>query len=276
MPLQTPREVNRCIPPTLEAICRTAMAPLPGQRYESAQMFAADLSNWLSDQPISAHPDRLGTVWRFVRVRQALFTALGVMAICGIVGLSGVLSLLSRENRELAAANRIIEEQRDELFTAVDGFYTKSAEWLLQLPGTNDVRRDLLAQAKHHFDNIVQTSPPDKRGRVFQANASYRLAQIAHQLEDQELCAAVGHEALSRFKQLAYDYPDDHRLRFDVFHCKFLLGNYEDAFDEIARLLRTTRRAGLPGRLFSGSFRAFSPIDAVGSGGFQTFCCDGS
>jgi serine/threonine-protein kinase len=49
-----PRSVRRDIPRPLEAICLKAMALAPDDRYPSASALAADIENWLADEPVSA------------------------------------------------------------------------------------------------------------------------------------------------------------------------------------------------------------------------------
>src|SRR2546421_343034 len=49
-----PREVNRTIAPSLEAICLKAMARRPEDRYASARGLADDLEHWLADEPVGA------------------------------------------------------------------------------------------------------------------------------------------------------------------------------------------------------------------------------
>ena len=49
-----PREWNRSIPRSLEAICLKALALKPEDRYASASALAGDIEHWLADEPISA------------------------------------------------------------------------------------------------------------------------------------------------------------------------------------------------------------------------------
>ena len=88
-----PRQVNPRVPPALEAVCLKAMALLPRDRYARAEDLAADLENWLADEPVSA--------WRepwWTRLRRTLFrhqtaaAASAASAISVIVALSGSLA----------------------------------------------------------------------------------------------------------------------------------------------------------------------------------------
>ena len=55
-----PRSVDPAIDPALEAICMTAMANRPEDRYPSCRALADDLERWLADEPVSAWREPLG------------------------------------------------------------------------------------------------------------------------------------------------------------------------------------------------------------------------
>ena len=50
-----PRQVDRRVPPSLEAIVRKAMAIEPAHRYESATALAGELDRWLADEPVRVY-----------------------------------------------------------------------------------------------------------------------------------------------------------------------------------------------------------------------------
>jgi tRNA A-37 threonylcarbamoyl transferase component Bud32 len=56
-----PRQVNRDVPPPLDAICKKAMALAPADRYATAQELGAELERWLADEPVQAWPERWAT-----------------------------------------------------------------------------------------------------------------------------------------------------------------------------------------------------------------------
>lgn len=49
-----PRQVQRDVPPALEAICLKAMSLKPEDRYASARALAGDIEHWMADEPVSA------------------------------------------------------------------------------------------------------------------------------------------------------------------------------------------------------------------------------
>src|SRR5262249_29384677 len=52
-----PRSVVASPPPALEAICRKAMAKYRAVRYQTAAELAAEVRNWLADEPVAAYPE---------------------------------------------------------------------------------------------------------------------------------------------------------------------------------------------------------------------------
>ncbi len=51
-----PRRIASRVPLDLESVCLKALEKSPGRRYRDAQAFAADLSRWISGDPVEARP----------------------------------------------------------------------------------------------------------------------------------------------------------------------------------------------------------------------------
>ena len=54
-----PRSVDPSVDRSLDAVCLKAMAPAPGDRYQSARALADDVERWLADEPVSARREPL-------------------------------------------------------------------------------------------------------------------------------------------------------------------------------------------------------------------------
>jgi tetratricopeptide (TPR) repeat protein len=71
-----PQDVNRLVPPALEAICLRAMALRPQNRYTTPRALAEDVEHWLADEPVRAYrepwPARAG---RWARRHKTAVTA---------------------------------------------------------------------------------------------------------------------------------------------------------------------------------------------------------
>jgi len=93
------------VPPPLRAICRKAMAYDPKGRYASALDLAADIENWLADEPVSAYAGPLVVrVRRWMRRHRTLVTS--AAAVLVVATLSSILAavLLTTKNRQLETA----------------------------------------------------------------------------------------------------------------------------------------------------------------------------
>jgi eukaryotic-like serine/threonine-protein kinase len=109
-----PRAVNPKAPAPLEAICLKAMAQRPTDRYASALELAADVEQWLADEPISVYREPwLVRAGRWRRRHPQLVTASVALMLAGVA-----LSLLVAVNRDQARRQaerleRDIREQKD-------------------------------------------------------------------------------------------------------------------------------------------------------------------
>jgi WD40 repeat protein len=111
-----PRRRKKDVPPALEAICLKAMAHKRTDRYATALELAADVEDWLADEPVTAHresvAERLGRIGR--RHRAAVVA--GVAGLCAVVFLAAALGLArlwkqERTQRQTADAAKAEAEQ---------------------------------------------------------------------------------------------------------------------------------------------------------------------
>src|SRR5206468_3252507 len=99
--------VARRVPPALEAVCLTALAANPADRYPSAAALASDVQHWLADEPVVAYPDppaaRLG---RRARRHRPPATGASVLLLTGLLA-AGVLQALIRVEQDRTAEDRL-------------------------------------------------------------------------------------------------------------------------------------------------------------------------
>jgi tetratricopeptide (TPR) repeat protein len=101
-----PRQVNRTVPPALEATCLKAMAREPGSRYPSPKALADEIEHWLADEPVTAWrepPSVRARRWAW-RHRSVMIGATAAV-LAGLIGLAAVAAVQSQSNRALRKAN---------------------------------------------------------------------------------------------------------------------------------------------------------------------------
>ncbi len=109
---QPPRDIRPYLPRDLEIICLKCLRKDSTQRYSQGTALADDLEKFLQGKPIAARPEGvLEKVARLVR-REPLLCILIALVLLGLTGGLAVTSWLSAS---LAAVNRNVTDQRDQL-----------------------------------------------------------------------------------------------------------------------------------------------------------------
>ncbi|MFI5454954.1 MAG: protein kinase [Isosphaerales bacterium] len=208
-----PRMLNPRVDRDLETICLKCLEKEPKARYGSAEALAEDLDRWLGGEPIEARSvGSLVRGWRWARrnpVVAGLLGLVGMLLVAGIVGLIVSNAAISRKNTEIV-------RQRNRAKQVVDDMYTQVAErLLLNVPGMEPVRRELLIKALRYYEEeAAQGNGSDAAARTEMANASFRVGRIHHLLSEIDLEVPAFLRAISLLEQLAKDFPNEpnHRL----------------------------------------------------------------
>ncbi|MBW3597307.1 MAG: protein kinase [Planctomycetes bacterium] len=112
-----PRQVNRDVPPALEAICLKAMAVKPEDRYRSAAELVEEVDRWLADEPVLAWREPLvHRAARWMR-RHRSWTLAGAAALVLIAVVSTASAVwvgAARSREAIARQNEAVERQRAE------------------------------------------------------------------------------------------------------------------------------------------------------------------
>ncbi len=202
-----PRQLNPSIDRDLETICLKCLQKEPSRRYDSAHALADDLRRYIQGEPIQARPiGTLGRVWRWCRRKPAMATAVGLAATFFVVG-SVVSTVLLFETR---AALKQSEEDFDSAQEAVDYFFTVfSEEGLLNEPGMQPLRRDLLTRARDYYQKFLSRRANDRTIRDKVALAHYRAGVLTEMIDSPELALRSYRRALEMQKRLVSERPGD-------------------------------------------------------------------
>lgn len=179
-----PREISKYIPAPLEAICLKAMATNPDDRYPTPLPLAADLENWMADEAVSAYREPwLERATRWVR-RHKTWAQASAAAVLLIAIISIAASVLINNARKLeSVARRDAEESYLHARRTVDEFFTRVSEnKLLNVPGLQPLRRELLEGALQHYQNFNEKYQNDPGLQAELAVSQYRTALIVSEL----------------------------------------------------------------------------------------------
>jgi serine/threonine-protein kinase len=209
----------------LEAICLKAMAMRPEDRYSSPRALAEDLERWLADEPVAAYPEpwtsRLGRWSRRHRSAvTAMIAAVAVAAVCFAAATALLAAANDRERTLAEVARRNGESARSNFrlaFDGVDRYFTQvSEDRLLNVPGLQPVRRQLLDAARDFYERFVVERQDDPSVRVELGRGYLRLARIAFETEATAKAIELAGRGLAILQALRAARPADDAIRKDV------------------------------------------------------------
>ena len=209
-----PRQLNPSIDHDLETICLKCLQKEPSRRYDSAEALADDLRRFLAGEPILARPiGAMGQIWRWCRRKPALATAIGFAATFLVVG-SVVSTVLWLETREALKQSEESLKRAEVGFSvaqgALDDVITKiSTETLLNEPGAQPLRRDLLTMAREYWQGFLANSGNDPTVRDKVALAHFNEGYLTEMIDSPQLALVSYGRALKLQEQLESERPGE-------------------------------------------------------------------
>jgi hypothetical protein len=157
----TPRRLNDAVPRDLETICLKAMAKEPHRRYLSAGDTRDDLRRWLSGEPIEARPMRTSEkLWHWCRRKPLVAGLSAALVLVFALGFAGVAWQWQEARNHLQGVDRERDRAKENFQLALDAverFHTQvSEERLLQEPGMQPLRKELLETARKFYTGFVE------------------------------------------------------------------------------------------------------------------------
>jgi serine/threonine-protein kinase len=206
-----PRQVKSDVPRALEAICLKAMALRQADRYFTATALADDLEHWLADEPVSAHPERgLERAARWVRRHKAaaLTSAIGLSLLTVVAIVAAVLVNHQRIIADGARKNADLAFR--EARNAVDDLFTKvSEDSLLNQPGMQGLRKDLLQKTLDYYQKFLQQRADDPSVKGEYAATLFRAGRIIDELQSPDQSLPYLRQARDIQEQLLRESPHD-------------------------------------------------------------------
>jgi len=235
-----PRQVDRSIPPALEAICCKAMSLTAGSRYGSARDLADEIERWMADEPVQARAEPLADRARrwMRRHRTAVIAALAAVLVA-LVGLAVVLAVQSRAHQDLRAAHDREQARFDLAMAAIKAFHSGvSGDILLKEPQFQQLRTRLLGEARVFFARLegLLKDHTDLRSRRAMGQAYNELAEMTDKIGPKLEALELFRSELGIRRELAVgpqaeaaDRAEVGRCLLDVGRIEFQTGHPEEA-----------------------------------------------
>ncbi len=207
-----PCDLNRAVDKDLSTICLKCLEKSATSRYESALEVADELRRYLSGEPIHARPlGPTARLWRWSRRNRLVAT----LAVAATVGLVGGLMTTTVAYFKTAAAYQHSEERLRKALGVVNIFFTRvSEETLLDQPGLQPLRHDLLKQAREHYVEFLKEEEGDPEIQDQLAETHYRVGRITAEIESPAAADEHYDRAITMQRALVAAYPESsaHRI----------------------------------------------------------------
>jgi tetratricopeptide (TPR) repeat protein len=194
-----PERLKRILSGDLDAIILMAMRKEPEYRYASADQFAEELKNYSKSLPLRAYrgPVLYRTV-KFMHHHVAAVIMSTVLVLALVAGGVRMIAELITARREHIRAEQSFHHARktlNQLFTRV------SEDRLLNQPGLHALRKSLLVDLKHFFEDFLNRRSGDRSLQAELALARTHVAQISGVI-------GATTEAVEEFKQAVALWSD--------------------------------------------------------------------
>ncbi len=209
----SPRKLDGHVPRDLETICLKCLQKEPARRYQTAKALSEELGHYLAGKPIQARP--VSALERTVRWcgRNRLVTTSALAAVlCLLFGLIAATAGYVRSSRALANSEQSLLQARQ----AVDDLFTRvSEETLLNQPGLQRIRKDLLQCARDYYEKFLVQSGGDETVHDELALAHFRVGLITEEIDSPAKAMSSYEKAREiQMRLLEADPENIERLRY--------------------------------------------------------------
>lgn len=203
----SPRQLNPAIDRDLETICLKCLQKEPARRYVSCEALAEDLQCYLTGRPILARPvTRIERTIRWCRRNPVLASFIGLAAsfaiatvVVFVIGYRNTTAALATSEFRLQKALQVV----DELFTRL------SEDELLNEPGMQPLRKDLLERALKHYQFFLAESGGNPAIQDEIAAARFRVGMINQLMKSLDIATNELTAARDLQRKLLDKTPDD-------------------------------------------------------------------
>lgn len=215
------RELNPEIDRDVETICMKCLEKEPERRFQTAEEVADELKRFIDGAPILSRPiSRPERLLRWCRRNPVL------SSLCGLAATSMIVAVVSfavayfetDEARrkveasldETAKAQQLSEASFQDALAAVNTFFTHvSEDRLLNEPGTEELRHELLGLARDYYKRFLDQRSDDSTVREEVALSHFRVGLIVEELDSPQAAVEPYEKARDLQFALLSDLQDD-------------------------------------------------------------------
>ena len=213
------RELNPEVNQDLETICMKCLEKEPDRRFQTAAEVADELKRFINGEPILSRPlSRPERLVRWCR-RNPLVASLSGLAAASVV--SALVSLAvayvkTDEARkeveasldETAKAQKVSEASFQDALAAVNDFFTHvSEDRLLNEPGAEGLRHELLELARDYYQRFLNRRSDDPTVREEVALSHFRVGLIVEELDSPQAAVESYEKARDIQSKLLAEFP---------------------------------------------------------------------
>jgi serine/threonine-protein kinase len=249
-PTPRTRELDRTVPPALDAICAKAMARARAERYATAQDLARDLERFLADEPVSAWPEpwpvRAG---RWARRHRSLVAAAAGVLVIAVAAAGLVAWERTRHARALNNQRLRAEAGERQAIDAVKRFRDAVASnpELKNNPALAPLRRALLQEPLAFFrtlrDRLLRERGANRESLSRLAEAAFELARLINEIGDKQNALRAYQEALAFRERLARGNAGATQFQRNLAQCHNSIGILQQVTGRPADALASYRKA---------------------------------
>ncbi len=214
-----PAKLTKLVRGELDWIVMKALEKDRNRRYETANGFARDVERYLADEPVQACPPSAAYRFRkFARRNKGALTMAAVITVALVVGSAISTWQAIRATRAEALAGTRLEAEEaarreavanlEKARQAVDEYFVQVSETdLLNVPGLQPLRKELLETALRYYQDILERSGNDPQLRADLAKTYSRVAVITRAVGSLTKAVEIHQKALALWQRLAEENP---------------------------------------------------------------------
>jgi eukaryotic-like serine/threonine-protein kinase len=207
-----PAKLTKLVRGELDWIVMKALEKDRNRRYETANGFVADVQRHLNNETVQACPPSAWYRYRkLARRHQVGLTAAALVALSLALGtaVSVWQAVRAVQAEQLAQEKRkLADENLQKARQAVDEYFTLVSETkLLDAPGIQPLRKELLEAALRYYEAMLRQRPDDPFIIADLATTGLRVSAIYHALNRNDDAAKALAVALQHAERLRREYP---------------------------------------------------------------------